>query len=414
MRVGELDIQRTIAIWGCGTATNCSQGVQRRYRLEDLQWPRSLGHAPSVVVASPASSAMIPVSDPRLAGRSPNTRFDSVIIALALTNDWVLAGIVVLSALALGAIFLVPRRQAQRWAEAGITGKDLAELETSARGTIVQLLGGAALILTFAATWVQISDTKETTDKTLELTSSQQESERFTQAVTQLESPRPEIRVGGIYSLESVAVESPRRRSPIVQVLLAYLRQRHETEDGDHTEPYDSLPPRNPVCGPIITRDGADDMQAALSVITRFATAARPRFKLTRLDLHDFRADPKDLRGLGADFRGTDLRYSYLAQVHLINARFDGAILEGTNFRWACLRGASFVGASSRRGVSFVGADLTGAKLSGSRFDNIDLSGADLSGTGLEPNSPELKGATINSCTRLPWRQRLPANCEQH
>ena len=120
-----------------------------------------------------------------------------------------------------------PRRQARRWAERGIAGKDLVALETGARGALIQLLGGVALILTFVATWLQISDTSKTSERTLDLTSSQQVSQRFTEAVAQLGSKRAEIRIGGIYGLESVAAESPSRRTAITQVLMSYLSRRH-------------------------------------------------------------------------------------------------------------------------------------------------------------------------------------------
>src|SRR3954452_24807704 len=125
------------------------------------------------------------------------------------------AAVAVLAVLGLLAVWLIPRWQARRWAERGIGGKDLVELETGARGALIQLLGGVALILTFVATWLQISDTRKTTERTLKLTSSQQISQRFTQEVEQLNSRRAEIRIGGIYGLESVAAESPSRRPAI-------------------------------------------------------------------------------------------------------------------------------------------------------------------------------------------------------
>src|SRR5215210_8526615 len=75
---------------------------------------------------------------------------------------------------------MIPKRQARAWERAGIKGSELAELENSARGTVVQLIGGVALILTFAATWAQIADTRRATDETLDLTAVQQENERFT------------------------------------------------------------------------------------------------------------------------------------------------------------------------------------------------------------------------------------------
>jgi hypothetical protein len=167
--------------------------------------------------------------------------------------DWrVPAAVAVLAVLALLAVWLIPRRQARQWAERGIDGKDLVELETGARGALIQLLGGVALILTFVATWLQISDTRTTTERTLDLTSSQQISQRFTQAVEQLESKRAEIRIGGIYGLESVAAESPSRRAAITQVLMSYLGRHHPNTGSGDLDVGPRAHSMTPVCSPAI------------------------------------------------------------------------------------------------------------------------------------------------------------------
>lgn len=298
------------------------------------------------------------------------------------------------------------------WAQEGIDGQQLIELETGARGALIQLLGGVALILTFVATWLQISDTRKTTDRTLALTSEQQVSERFTRAVGQLQSPRVEIRIGGIYGLEAVAAESPERRAAIVQVLLSYLR-RHHAGDADDFEPQGRLLSFNPVCGSVISRNVKDDAQAALSVVVRFADAARPLYQLRRMVLSNVTIDPTSPSAPGADFRRADLRSTALIQAHLVRSRFDGASLEGTNFTWACLRGASFAHATSDRLVTFVGADLTGADFTGARLRNVDLRSADLRGARLPKDPSFLSEAAKDQCTLLPGRP-VPAVCRQH
>jgi len=139
----------------------------------------------------------------------------------------IVAAILVLAAAALLAVWLVPRLQARRWAAQGIEGQELAELENGARTTVVQVVGGVALILTFVATWLQISDTRKATDRTLRLTAAQQETERFTRAVEQLGSDRVEVRVGGIYGLQQTAEDSRQRRSAVAHLMLAFLRSQH-------------------------------------------------------------------------------------------------------------------------------------------------------------------------------------------
>ena len=373
-----------------------------------------------------------------------------VIFTIDLTAGPVLAAIFVLGAVALAAIWLVPRRQARRWARQGIAGTDLAGLETSARGTVVQVLGAGALILTFAATWMQISDTRNATDRTLRLTANQQQSERFTRAVDQLASTRPEIRIGGIYSLEGVAAESSVRRAPLAHILLAYLQQHHRERANRNrlTERFAGEAwPRTCARQNLV---GDDDTQAALGVVVGLADVARPRFKLNALDLHAFRASD-------ADFRGADLRDTSLVSADLIGARFDRAVLNFTDFTKACLRRASFDSATGWH-VNFYGADLSGADLSRAAFfgpsfryarlsgadlrganfgtadltgadvtatdltgatmprasdlADADLSGADLSGTGLRADILERVGARIDSCTRLPGRP-VPSTCRR-
>lgn len=143
-------------------------------------------------------------------------------------STFVFGAIIVLSAAALAAIWWLPRRQSRRWA---IEGKELADLENSARSTVVQIVGGLALLPTFAATWAQITDTRTASNKTLGIAADQQVTERFTRAVEQLASAQVEIRIGGIYGLEGVARESAARRSAIAQILMSYLHQHHRKSD---------------------------------------------------------------------------------------------------------------------------------------------------------------------------------------
>ena len=326
--------------------------------------------------------------------------------------DWrVPAAVAVLAVLGLLAVWLIPRWQARQWAERGIAGKDLVELETGARGALVQLLGGVALILTFVATWLQISDTRKTTERTLELTSSQQISQRFTEAVKQLDSERAEIRIGGIYGLESVAAESSSRREAITQVLMSYLRRQHPNTGSNDIDVGPSAHSMTPVCSSAISRNVVDDMQAALSVVVRYAGSARPTYQLRRMLLANVRIDPPTPQAPGADFRGADLRFTSFAISYLKRSRFDGASLEDTGFTWACLQEASFRGAKSVRGVSFKGADLRGADFTGARFNSVDLRSADLTGARLPKDGSMLEAARKDGCTQLPGKP--PTGCTQ-
>ena len=283
--------------------------------------------------------------------------------AVELTVAPVVAGVAVLAVGALLLVWLVPRRQARRWEAQGVGGKDLADLENSARGTLVQLLGGAALVLTFAATWIQITDTREATDRTLELTRAQQETERFTRAVEQLGSSRLEVRSGGIYGLQQVARDSPRRRPAVAQLMQAYLKTNHRVRRRDprirpllvRNAVARNGVPVAPACGPTVAYP-APDAQAAIEALLELPRGARGDLDLAATSLVGVRLP-------AADLSGADLREASLAGAYLRGARFDRAKIFQTDLRRACLRDARF-----RRAIfSFPdaeGADLKGAELS--------------------------------------------------
>ncbi len=268
-----------------------------------------------------------------------------------------------------------------------MAGKELAELENSARSTLVQLFGGVALILTFVATWLQISDTRDATERTLRLTAAQQETERFTRAVEQLGSTQPEVRLGGIYGLEQAARDSPRQRETVAQLMLAYLKNNHRLREGDKR--LKELDTRNLIAAnPGLIGKACQesvvlawpDTQAALSVLLGIPRGVRPRLDLIGVDLIG-------VRMTGADFTGAILRGTSLAGASLPDARFDRAqFVGGTDMRRTCLRGAHFDQAAFGR-VEVAGADLSGADLAKAHVDRTQLA-----------------DAVRDDCTRVPWR----------
>jgi uncharacterized protein YjbI with pentapeptide repeats len=351
--------------------------------------------------------------------------------------DWpVIAAVCVLGMAALAAIWGVPKLQVRRWERAGVTGRELAELENSSRGTIVQVIGGVALILTFATTWAQIADTRRSTDKTLELTRLQQANERFTRALTQLASTHLEIRVGAITGLGDIVRTDASQREPVVQILLTYLHRRR---------PRPRLPLGGtelifgpPVCaGPLIKVRSADpDTQAAVRVISERRNGTHPRYDMSSLGL-------RSVDARGGDFTGANLTNTSLAKANLNDALLNHTNLFIAEFTRACARGASFreavalhatfaeanlehadlygadfesadleradLAKANVRSVTFTNASLRGANLAGASFESAKLAGADLSGA--KVTRRELRGAITDQCTRLPWHSHVPRSC---
>ena len=206
------------------------------------------------------------------------------------------------------------------------------KLQNDLRTTALQAIAGLAVLAGAVLAFQQLTADRQQATATQELTRQGQASERFTRAVDQLGSDRPEVRLGGIYGLEQIAQQAPDNRLAVAEVLVAYLHRTSPRPANPTTQPAESL------------RDRAPEVQAALTVLVR----RRPLFNDPRLDLSEL-----DLRGAevsgqlvlvnnrfglregdlrGADLRGTDLR----------DARFFGVYLYEADFRDADLRGADF------------------------------------------------------------------------
>jgi uncharacterized protein YjbI with pentapeptide repeats len=225
--------------------------------------------------------------------------------------------------------------------------------------------------------------------------------ERFSTSVAQIGNTKEVVRIGGIYSLERIAKDSPKDHWTIMEVLTAYIRQNSP------------LPPKGKAASPIPI-----DIQSALTVIRKRNSKQESVEK--RLDLsfsnlfraNLFRANLRgaDLTGTnlseanlseakltGADLREADLFRANLTKVNLTKAKLtkanlfganlSGADLSGANLSGADLSGANLSGANllgaDLRGAVLRGADLSGANLFGANLRDADLSGADLSGADL-------------------------------
>ena len=64
------------------------------------------------------------------------------------------------------------------------------------------------------------------TARTFELTEQGQLTDRYTKAIEQLGDDKLDVRLGGIYALERIAVDSKRDHPTVVEVISAYARER--------------------------------------------------------------------------------------------------------------------------------------------------------------------------------------------
>lgn len=302
---------------------------------------------------------------------------------------WVLGvGAVAVSLLLVALIVVVAPRHLLDWDTAAARVPDRAKAINDIRTTLLQGLAGVALLVGAFFTWRQ-----------LQVTRYGQLSERFTAAVEQLGSPSVEVRIGAVFALERVAVDSRDDREAVAEVLCLFA-QRNAL-----ATPLEARPtPRD------IARDAevalahagdtllvlrAPDVHAAITVLGR---APRPPGLTLRLQRVDLRRSMLD----HANLVDADLHYADLTNVHLQGARLQGVDLSGTWLVRAILVGADLRQASMRsvllcharlddadlRAADLSNADLTAAVIGAARFELADLRGAVLTGT-------DLTGATF-------------------
>ena len=259
-------------------------------------------------------------------------------------------------------------------------------------------------------------------------------SERFMHAIDQLGHPALDVRLGGIYSLERLAQESPEDHGPIIEILAAFVREHapwptrpgarsgdgnghargaHGTDDrprpatdvqaavtilGRRTIAHDTEPPiglpHTALAGAMLT--GAH-LEGALLSGANLEGADLFKANLKAADL-----EGANLRGAGlllANLNDTVLWGANAESARLYGANLEGAALKGANLRSAGLTGANLKDAGLHSAV-LTGADLTGANLEGAGLDGANLEGANLDGANL--TSAVLLNAVYDASTIWP------------
>jgi uncharacterized protein YjbI with pentapeptide repeats len=228
--------------------------------------------------------------------------------------------------------------------------KDRAAAEASTRTGVIAGLAGLAALGGLAIT-----------ARTYRLTEQGHITDRYTKAIEQLGSDKLNMRLGGVYALERIAVDSKRDHPTVVEVLSAFIR---ETTSQQRTPRpvQDAASATDPAAQESDARPRpATDVQAALTVLGRLPM--RPDVS---------RGDVSEAQLAGAQ----------LGRANLSGARLDGAVLSRAQLDWANLSRAQLERAVLS-GARLVEADLSGARLvgadlSGARLARADLSGAEL------------------------------------
>ncbi len=274
--------------------------------------------------------------------------------AMATLARQELPALVLIIVLLIAAVFVwrLPEWQAASWREA-LTARELLDLQNELRQTLaLLLLGAGAVLIVLALLWRRVTASERAALEAARAAEEGQRADRFSRVVGQLADERLEVRLGAIYALEQLAMESREQHRPSIAVLCAFLRERAAWQPERATT---GRPPT--------------DVQAVLSVLGR-RTLTHEREDAFRLDLRR-----TDLRG--ADLNGVRFARAVLLEAHLEGASLQGAQLAGADLRGAWLDNADLVEADLR------GADLREAHLEGTYLVDAQLDGADLGGAHL-------------------------------
>jgi len=328
----------------------------------------------------------------------------------------VLCAIFLFIPLALVAIWLVPQWQVGGIPEAVLDRHTARyfEIENEARRTIAQVLLGVFSAFAIFLAWRRA----RAADGTLKIAQEGHVTDRLTKAIEQLScsqegQPVVEVRVGAIYALERLSIDSPRDYWSVVDILAAYLCQHAKLKNLQATE----------LQTYIDTDSIRADLRAALIVLGRRRDPA-PRFGL-RLQLTNCFLPSTSITGdyertqmincdfsrcgvMIADFSGSSLTRVDFRGSELSKVKFDRSHLSFLSYQGARIRESSFSGATLGH-VDFRGAVCDSVDFRGATFKLVNICGADLTGAfGLTVDI--LEEAVGDDTTMLPSGLARPAN----
>ena len=270
-------------------------------------------------------------------------------LAGLVTNVWAL--IVAIVVVALSMWFLVWRVDGWEsvWMWLGEIGMDRESRSTTVRNVGLSFAGFVAILF---ALW-----RSRVASRHADIAYQSLLNERYQKAADMLGSGHMSVRLGGIYALQALIKEEPRRYYvQCMNSLCAFVRE--PTGDGNAGQPLDVDAPQDPFeamrLGGMETSLRAD-VQAVMDMMCQ-----------RNDDWIHLEQESKFV---------IDLRGAHLIAGNLRNVNLSGADLKAANLSGAYLAGANL----ARAGLSY--ADLTNASLYGGNLSGVVLGNTNVSGT---------------------------------
>lgn len=290
--------------------------------------------------------------------------------------------------------------------EAGISfdkEKERLKLEDDTRKTFAQIVGGALLLGSLIFTY-----------NTFRLQQEGQFTDRFTKAVTQIGDEKLEVRLGGLYSLERIAKDSPKDHWTVMEILSAYIRERarKKKESVKNLVSNSNKTVNDKVDETKDDEKIATDIQTALTIIGR--RKIEQDSKTDKINLSETNLSGANLSG--ANLSGANLGGANLGGANLNEADLTGADLGAANLSYIQLKSADLTEAI------LIAANLSGANLVEANLSQAILNGADLNGAILEKTNlnkthlggVNLKGADLSSCKSLTFEYLSAAAIDEY
>ncbi|MEU7015837.1 pentapeptide repeat-containing protein [Streptomyces sp. NPDC046385] len=295
-------------------------------------------------------------------------------------------------------------------AGASVSAQDRLTAVNAVRTTLLQVIGGLVVLFGAYATWRQLRVSQDG----LRATQEGYVTDRFSRAVDQLGSDKPDVRIGGLHALWRIAEHSARDREAIISIQAAYLRTHLPWPPAGPESPAADVPIND--IAPLETR--AADAQVALTALGVLCQhREQPWVNLSITDLR--RADCDGLWFPEVNFDRASMEAAGLYHANLTQASLVSVNLRHADLTTAILRRARCVLADLRaaklvetdlRDADFTDADLREANLRkadahGAVFHRADLRMADLRGTDLSTAhlvEARLTGALASERTRWP------------
>ncbi len=197
---------------------------------------------------------------------------------------------------------------------------------------------------------------------------------RFSQAITHLASDKIAVRLGGIYTLERLAQESPAEHWMAIEVLTAFVREHSARQTAQSQQLLlNTADPKLDRKLPRLPRIPTD-IQAVMTVLARRDVTRDRQDRAIELKESNLRA--ADLNGV--ELEGADLWKVNLREAQLWQAKLAGAFLGRANLSEASLWKADLAGAYLWK------ANLAGANLSEANLEQANLEGSNLKGANLQ------------------------------